>query len=70
MVSHCLSELSGRLRSAFILREIDGLSTDEIRKVLDVSATNFWVMLYRVRTHMRRCLEINWFKSKSTEVEG
>ncbi len=30
-----------------MLREIDGLSTDEICKELNISATNNWVMLYR-----------------------
>ena len=57
----CLSELSSRLSSAFILREMIGESTEEICKVLNISATNLWVMLYRARMNLRRCLEINWF---------
>ena len=57
----CLSELSSRLSSAFILREMIGESTEEICKVLNITATNLWVMLYRARMNLRRCLEINWF---------
>ena len=61
VLHHCLSELSSRLSSAFILREMIGESTEEICKVLNITATNLWVMLYRARMNLRRCLEINWF---------
>ncbi len=54
----CLSELPARISRAFMLREIEGLNTEEICKVLQVSATNSWVMLYRARTYLRRCLEV------------
>lgn len=56
----CLSKLSGRLAKAFTLRELDGLSSQEIREILNISATNSYVMLYRARMRMRDCLEVNW----------
>jgi RNA polymerase sigma-70 factor (ECF subfamily) len=59
----CLSELPGRQASAFILREIDGENTKEICKILDISTTNYWVLLHRARMYLRRCLEINWFNN-------
>ena len=64
-LTQCLSQLTSRLSRAFTLREMDGLSTEEICKFLNVTATNLWVMLYRARMYMRRCLEINWFGSKN-----
>ena len=57
---HCLAELPGRLAEAFMLREMDGLSTAEVCKALDITATNSWVMLYRARMSLRRCLENKW----------
>ena len=63
----CLSELSGRLAQIFTLRELEELSTKEICKVFDISTTNCWVMLYRARMVLRRCLEINWFSVKTYE---
>jgi RNA polymerase sigma-70 factor (ECF subfamily) len=57
---HCLAELPHRLAEAFMLREMDGLSTQEICKVLNITATNSWVMLYRARMSLRRCLENKW----------
>ncbi len=61
-LNDCLSELSGRLASVFILREIIGETTEEICKVLDITATNCCVILYRARMYLRRCLEVGWFK--------
>ncbi len=57
----CLGDLPGRLAEAFILREIEELNTEEICKVLNITATNSWVMLYRARMYLRNCLEKNWF---------
>lgn len=61
IVYRCLSKLTDRLSKAFTLREMDGLSTEEICKVLNITATNCWVLLYRARMGMRHCLEVNWF---------
>ena len=60
----CLGELPERQAEAFMMREIDGLSTEEICKVLNISATNCWVMLYRARMWLRRCLENSWLNTE------
>ena len=57
----CLSPLPQRTASAFTLREVDGLKSEEICELLSVSANNLWVMLHRARLHLRNCLEIKWF---------
>ena len=59
VLTRCLAELPPRLAHAFSLREIDDLDSEEICKILNVSATNLGVMLYRARSRLRRCLEIN-----------
>jgi RNA polymerase sigma-70 factor (ECF subfamily) len=56
----CLSELPERMNHTFALRELDGLNTDEICKILNVSRSNVWVMLYRARLRLRECLEKRW----------
>ena len=60
----CLGELPERQAEAFMMREIDGFSTEEICKVLNISATNSWVMLYRARMWLRRCLENSWLSTE------
>ena len=60
--SDCLTPLPQRTASAFTLREVDGLKSEEICEILAISANNLWVMLHRARLHLRNCLEVNWFK--------
>jgi len=59
-LTRCLGEVSPRDAQVFALREIDGLSGAEICKILNLSADNAYVILYRVRMHLRRCLEATW----------
>ena len=63
----CLAELPDRQAKAFMLREMEGYSTKEICNVLKVSSTNIWVMLYRARMFLRRCLEKFWFTNAREE---
>lgn len=58
----CLRKLPERVAGAFTLREIDGMGTDEICDVLQLTASNFWVIMHRARMNLRRCMELNWFK--------
>lgn len=53
----CLDASPTQQRMAFYFREVEGLSTGEICKILDVSTTNLGVMLYRLRNRTRECLE-------------
>lgn len=60
LLNNCLSKLPKRLSAAFIFREIEGFSTKEICDILNISNTNCWVMLYRARMNLRRCMETEW----------
>ncbi|MEE8349366.1 MAG: sigma-70 family RNA polymerase sigma factor [Acidobacteriota bacterium] len=53
----CLEKVPTQQRMAFVLREAEDLSSDEICKILDVTHTNLGVLLYRVRNRLRECLE-------------
>ena len=57
----CLDGLSPNFRRAFSLREMDGYSTEEICKILEITSTNLWVILHRARGKLRDCLEATWF---------
>jgi RNA polymerase sigma-70 factor (ECF subfamily) len=63
----CLSELPEAHRRAFTLKELDGLEGDEICEVLSVSSNNFWVMLHRARSKLRKCLDATWFRVTTEE---
>ncbi|MFH1985773.1 MAG: sigma-70 family RNA polymerase sigma factor [Pseudomonadota bacterium] len=59
-LDHCLADLPERMARAFTLREMDGLSTPEICEILNISESNSWVILYRARMALRKCLEARW----------
>ena len=56
-IETCLETLPERQKDAFLIREVDGLETPEICNVLEVTATNLGVMLFRARNRLRECLE-------------
>ncbi len=60
VMKRCLGELPPRMASAFSLREIDDMATEEICTLLNITKSNLWVMLHRARTHLRQCLEVNY----------
>ena len=63
--NHCLSQLPQQIAIAFTLREIDGLDSNEICEILNVTPNNLWVMLHRGRTKLRNLLETEWFSHRA-----
>jgi RNA polymerase sigma-70 factor (ECF subfamily) len=61
----CLARLPARLAAAFALREVDGMSSEDVRATLGVSASNLWVLLHRARLGLARCLDVSWFDTPS-----
>ena len=57
----CSSKLPMNISTVFTMREVDGIESKEICKLLNISESNLWVMLHRARMALRRCLETNWF---------
>ena len=58
----CLETVPTQQRMAFVLREAEGFSSDEICKILDITHTNLGVLMYRVRNRLRECLEARGVK--------
>jgi RNA polymerase sigma-70 factor (ECF subfamily) len=61
----CLEALPERQRVAFTLREVEGFSTAEVCNILDVSANNLGVLLFRARNRLRECLEAKGFEGSA-----
>jgi len=57
LLDECLAEVPQKQRMAFVLREAQGLGSNETCKVLDVSSTHLSVLIYRARNRLRECLE-------------
>lgn len=63
LIQGCLEELSHKQRSVFTLREVDGLDSVEICKILDISDTNLGVLMFRGRNRLRECMEAKGWKN-------
>jgi len=56
-LDEAINSLSEPVRAAFVLRDVEGLSTTEVAAVLEISASAVKMRLARARESMRRQLE-------------
>ena len=56
----CLKHLPAKYAQVFMMREVIELSSNEICSKLELSISNFNVLMYRSRTRLRECLENKW----------
>lgn len=66
----CADGVAGRAGEAFALRVLSDLSAVDVCKVLDVKATNLWVLLHRARSKIRTCLEQTWFDRRAKDARA
>lgn len=53
----CLENLSEQQKTAFIMREVDDIDSEEICNVLGVNLTHLRVLIYRAKEKLRLCLD-------------
>ncbi len=58
--SKCLEKMKDPLRSIYMFKEVDGLSSEEVCKAFSISDSNLWVITHRARKQMKQCLNKNW----------
>jgi len=61
----CLEGLSDKFRNIFVMKEIEGMSSEDICKEMDIQPTNLWVILHRARNQLKKCLEANHWRHGS-----
>jgi RNA polymerase sigma-70 factor (ECF subfamily) len=64
----CARTMSAAVARVFMMRELQGLSTEDICKELGITTTNCWVMLHRARMALRLCLEQRWLSPGEQET--
>lgn len=65
-LQECVQRLPARMATLFIMREIDGLESEQICQELALSSTNnLWTLLSRLRLRLRQCLEQQWFGKRA-----
>jgi RNA polymerase sigma-70 factor (ECF subfamily) len=53
----CKDHLKALQQSVFTLKYLEDISSDEICKVLNITSTNYWILIHRARLKMRDCVE-------------
>ena len=58
----CMNNLPENWNYAIRQKFLEGTSSAEICKVLDITPTNYWQIIRRAKLHVKGCLEQKWFK--------
>lgn len=53
----CKDHLKSLQQAVFTLKYLEDIPSDEICKVLNISSTNYWILIHRARLKMRDCVE-------------
>ena len=69
LVHDCLEEIPKRQADAFMLREFEGLSAEDICEALEISRSNLWVLLHRARLRIAECLLERWSRGDAVNSE-
>jgi RNA polymerase sigma-70 factor (ECF subfamily) len=58
----CVHKMPEKLAVIFTLRYLEETETAIICKDLNISSSNYWVMIHRAKLQLRECLEKNWIR--------
>lgn len=61
VLGRCKSRLKNIQNAVFTMKYMDGLESEQICKELNITPSNYWVLLHRAKLQLRSCLEKNWF---------
>lgn len=61
-IQDCISKLPKKQSQVFMMKTVQGISTEDICNELGINPSNLWVMIHRSRTNLMNCLNQNWFK--------
>lgn len=56
----CRDKLNAMQRTVFTLKYLDGEESETICKELNITSSNYWVLIHRAKLQLRKCLEMNW----------
>ena len=62
ILDSCKKKLNELQHMVFTMKFMDDMNSDNICKELNISSSNYWVLMHRAKLQMRACLEKNWFK--------
>ena len=61
VLEKCKGKLKANQNAVFTMKYLEGMESEEICKELNITPSNYWVLLHRAKVQLRSCLEKNWF---------
>lgn len=61
VLEQCKEDLKKMQQAVFAMKYLDDMESEEICKVLDITPSNYWILIHRARLKMRLCMEKKWF---------
>jgi RNA polymerase sigma-70 factor (ECF subfamily) len=65
----CVNKLPDTAARVFLLREVEEFSSQQICETLRIQQSHLFVLLYRARLALRRCIELHWFRRSHSPVK-
>lgn len=62
-LKNCIEKLAQNQRQLVVLKMLEEVEVEKICKELQITTTNYWVIIHRAKLQLRSCLEQNWFKA-------
>jgi len=59
----CIGRLMGMHKQVIVAKLLDEKETEHVCKELNMTTTNYWVIIHRAKLQLRACLEKNWFNA-------
>jgi len=64
ILEQCKRKLKDIQQTVFAMRYMEDVDSEEICKVLNITPSNYWVLIHRAKLNLRKCLEKNWMGIK------
>lgn len=60
VINKCKSKLKDIQQTVFAMKYMEDQESEEICKILNISSSNYWVIIHRAKVLLRACLQKNW----------
>lgn len=63
ILKSCLGKMPEKWSAVFVLKNMEDLDAEEICKELNITQSNYWVLMHRAKLQLRECMEKNWYNA-------
>ncbi len=60
VLEKCKQKLKDIQQAVFVMKYMEDAEAEDICKVLNITSSNYWVLIHRAKLQLRKCLEKNW----------